>query len=86
MSEEHIMMDILTTEKCLASNTVTAMGEASCDEVHKVYKDIFDKLTKETKEIFAICYNKNWYQLTEEQGTKIEQEITKLCGELNKNN
>ena len=84
MSEEHIMMDVLSTEKCITANTVMAMNEASCDAVYKTYKDIFDKVTKETKEIFTICFNNNWYKLEEAQTTKVEQEVTKLCTELNK--
>ena len=84
MSEEHIMMDILSNEKCITANTVTAMNEASCQEVHKIYKDIFESLSKEVKEIFTICFNNNWYQLEEADTNKIEQEITKLCSQLNK--
>ena len=84
MEEKFIMMDVLATEKCLATNTVIAMHEASSEEIYKLFSNIFTKLSKEVKEIFGICYSNNWYSLEEAQQTKIDQEITKLCGELNK--
>ena len=84
MEEKMIMTDILSTEKEITSHTVTAMHEASSEHIYKLYSDFFDKLSKEVKEIFGICYANNWYKLEAAEQTKIDQEITKLCGELNK--
>ena len=83
MDDKFIMMDVLANEKNMTVNTAIAMNEASCNEVYNVYSDLFNDLTKEVKEIFTICYNNNWYQLEASESTKIKQENTKLCGELN---
>ena len=84
MAEKEIMADILSTEKEIVSHTVTAMHEASSEEIFKLYSGFFDKFSKEVKEIFGISYANNWYTLEAAEQTKIDQEITKLCGELNK--
>ena len=83
MEEKFIMMDILITEKNITANTITALNEASCDEVYNLYFELFNDLTKSVKELFTICYNNNWYQLEAAPKIKVEQEISKLCGELN---
>ena len=84
MTEKEIMMDVLSTEKEITSHTVTAMHEASNEKIYKLYASFFDKFAKEVKEIFGISYANNWYQLEAAEQTKIDQEITKLCSELNK--
>ncbi|MDD2409560.1 MAG: spore coat protein [Bacilli bacterium] len=82
MEDKYIMMDVLSTEKCLTSNTATALNEASCDSIYKAYYNIFEKLSKEAKEVFNLCYNNDWYSLEEAQGTKINKEYDKLNKEL----
>ena len=84
MEDKFIMMDALSTIKCIVANTAIAMNEASSDNIYKVFEDIFYAYSKEAKEIFAICYSNNWYQLEEAGSNKIDQEISKLCTELNK--
>jgi len=84
MSEKFMMMDVLNMEKNMTANTVTALNEASSQEVYDTYYALFKDLTKEVQEIFTICYNNNWYQLEAAPQTKLKQEITKLCNELNK--
>ncbi|MDD3895609.1 MAG: spore coat protein [Bacilli bacterium] len=82
MEDKYIMMDVLSTEKCLTSNTATALNEASSDTIYKTYYSIFEKLSKEAKEVFNLCYNNGWYTLEEAQGTKITKEYDKLNKEL----
>ena len=84
MEDKMIMMDVLATEKQITTNTATAMHEASSELLYKLYSGFFEKLSKEVKEIFALSYAKNWYKLEESPDNKIEQEITKLCSALNK--
>ena len=84
MEEKMIMMDVLNTEKEICSHTVTAMHEASSETIFKLYSGFFDKFAKEVKEIFGLSYKNNWYTLEAAEQTKIDQEITKLCSELNK--
>lgn len=82
MQDKFIMMDCLLNEKDLVDNTAVALNEASCDNIHKIYFDIFEKISKEAKELFNICYNNGWYQLEEAPKTKITKEIDKLSKEL----
>lgn len=82
MKDKYIMMDALLSEKNLTSNTVTALNEASCDTIYKAYHDIFEKLTKEAKDLFNLCYNNGWYTLEEAPATKLTKEYDKLTQEL----
>ncbi|MFA7120681.1 MAG: spore coat protein [Bacilli bacterium] len=82
MEDKYIMMDVLSTEKYLTSNTATALNEASCDPIYKAYYNIFERLSKEAKEVFNLCYNNGWYTLEEAQGTKITKEYDKLNKKL----
>ncbi|NLL02100.1 MAG: spore coat protein [Mollicutes bacterium] len=82
MEDKFIMMDALLTEKNLVHNTATALNEASCDNIYKIYYDIFDKESQEAKELFNLCYNNNWYQLEEAPNTKLTKEYDKLSQEL----
>lgn len=82
MEDKYIMMDALNTEKNLASNTITALNEASCDPLYKTYFEIFETLSKEAKELFNFAYNNGWYTLEEAQTTKIKKEFDKLNTEL----
>lgn len=82
MDYKFIMMDVLTTQKMLVVNTAIALNEASCDQIYKAYNDIFNKVTKEQKDLFAFCYNNGWYQLEEAPSTKLTKEIDKFCQEL----
>ncbi|MDD4706073.1 MAG: spore coat protein [Bacilli bacterium] len=85
MEDKYIMMDVLSTEKCLTSNIATALNEASCDTIYKAYYSIFEKLSKEAKEVFNLCYNNGWYTLEEAPRTKITKESDKLNKELGGN-
>ncbi len=82
MEDKYIMMDILSTEKALVSNTITALNEASSDPIYKTYYNIFEKLSKEAKELFTLSYNNGWYTLEEAPETKITKEYDKLNKEL----
>lgn len=82
MEEKFIMMDVLLTEKNLVDNTAIALNEASCDNIYKAYFNIFEKVSKEAKDLFTLCYNNGWYQLEEAPKTKITKENDKLSKEL----
>ena len=82
MEDKFIMMDALLTEKDLVDNTAVALNEASCDNIYKAYFNIFEKISKEAKDLFNLCYNNDWYQLEEAPKTKLTKETEKLCKEL----
>lgn len=82
MEDKFIMMDVLLNAKYLVDSTAIAVNEASCDNIYKIYFDILEKLSKEAKDVFTICYNNGWYQLEEAPKTKITKEYDKLSKEL----
>lgn len=84
MEDKFMMMDVLATEKSLVVNTAFAMNEASSEHIYNKYSSLFENFSEEVKEIFTICYNNGWYKLEEAQSTKIDQEVTKMLGEINK--
>ena len=83
MKEKYWLMDILATEKCIMTNTATAMNEASSQAIYDLYSSIFTKISKEVKEVWAICYNNDWYKIEEATKTKIKEQITTMSNELN---
>ncbi len=82
MSSKDMMADILESEKNLVVNMATSLNEASCDSLYKKYFPIFQEVSQETKQLFAIAYNKSWYQLEEAPKTKITKEHDKLNKDL----
>lgn len=83
MTDKYMLYDVLETEKNIVVNTSIALNEASCTPIYDTYFEIFDNISKATKILFNLAYNKNWYTLEEATKTKIEQEYNKLEKELN---
>lgn len=84
MKDKDYLMDILEMEKNMAVNMVYAMNEASNDSLYKEFKQMFESISKTTKELFTFAYNENYYSLEQEDKTKINKSIKKLSTELNK--
>ena len=82
MNDKYILYDILETEKNIVVNTAIALNEASCAPIYDTYFEIFDTISKASKVLFNLAYNKNWYTLEEATKTKIKQEHSKLTKEL----
>ena len=82
MEEKYYLQDVLETEKNMTVNMSIALNEASNDELYKKLYKMFDGISKTSKELFTLAYNKNWYTLEKAQKNKIDKEITKLNNEL----
>lgn len=82
MNDKYLLYDILETEKNIVVNTSIALNEASCKPIYDTYFEMFDTISKATKTLFNLAYNKNWYTLEEATKTKIKQEYNKLTKEL----
>ncbi len=78
------LMDILEMEKNMAVNMTYALNEASNDTLYQELLEIFESISRMTKEIFNLAYNKNYYSLTKEDSSKIKDTITNLNNELSK--
>ena len=83
MTAKDMMADILESEKNIVVNMAISLNEASCDTLYKKYYTIFEEISMQTKELFAIAYNKGWYQLEEAPKTKLAKEHDKLQKDLN---
>ena len=82
MNDKYMVYDVLETEKNMVVNTAIALNEASCTPIYDTYYEMFDAISKESKTLFTLAYNKNWYTLEKGTKTKIEQEYDKLSKEL----
>lgn len=82
MNDKYMLYDVLETEKNIVVNTAIALNEASCATIYDTYYEIFDAISKASKTLFNLAYNKNWYTLEQATKTKIQQEYDKLSKEL----
>lgn len=82
--EKYYLFDVLETEKNMVVNMAIALNEASNEDLYRKLYKMFDSISVKTKELFTLAYDKGWYTLEETGVTKIDKEITKLNGELNK--
>ena len=78
MTAKDMMADILESEKNLVVNMAISLNEASCDTLYKKYYTMFEEISMQTKELFAIAYNKGWYQLETAEEDKIEKAYNKF--------
>ncbi len=79
-----MLYDVLETEKNIIVNTAIALNEASCTPIYNTYFEIFNEISKASKKLFNLAYNKNWYTLEESKKNKIQQEYNKISKELSK--
>jgi hypothetical protein len=85
MNDEYFLNDILESEKNMVVNMSIALNEASSNHIYETYYKMFEKLSKETKTLFNIAYNLNYYTLEEAENNKICEEINKLSKKLGDN-
>ena len=79
-----MLYDVLETEKNIIVNTAIALNEASCTPIYNTYFEIFNEISKASKKLFNLAYNKNWYTLEQSKKNKIQQEYNKISKELSK--
>lgn len=84
MTNKQILLDALENEKNMAANMVYALNEASHEKLYNELFNIFEGISESAKELFALAYELNYYELEAEKTTKIEKEVQKLNQELTK--
>lgn len=82
MTDKEILMDVLENEKNMTTNMVYALNEASHEKLYNELFNIFEGVSESAKELFALAYDLNYYQLEAEKKTKIEKTAQKLNQEL----
>lgn len=82
MTDKEFIMDVLSTEKEIVTNTAYALNEASCDTIYNEFFEIFTDVSNNAKNLFTLAFNLGFYQLEEEKETKIKDAIKTLTQEL----
>ncbi|MDE6285124.1 MAG: spore coat protein [Bacilli bacterium] len=84
MTDKEILLDALENEKNMSTNMTYALNEASHEKLYNELFNMFEGINESAKELFAIAYELNYYELEAEKKTKIEKTAQKLNQELTK--
>lgn len=87
LNDRDYLNDILYNEKTITINTITALTEASNENIRKEILNIFDTVKELQAETYELAWNFGWYVLEESPITKIKQkekELTQKLDELSK--
>lgn len=82
MTDKEILLDALENEKTMSANMVYALNEASHEKLYNELFNMFEQINESAKELFAIAYSLDYYQLEAEKSTKLEKSIQMLQNEL----
>lgn len=82
MTDKEILMDALENEKTMSANMVYALNESSHEKLYNELFNMFEQINESAKELFAIAYSLNYYQLEAEKNTKLQKSIQMLTQEL----
>lgn len=83
MNDKDYLLEMLTTEKNISVNLVYALNEASNKNIYDLYFKMFKSINKMTKDIYAECLNKGYYQKNTIAEKKIIDSYNQLFKELN---
>lgn len=82
MDSKFILYDVISSMKNMTVNYSYALNEASSPFLYEEYMNQFTKISKITKDLFYLAYEKGWYTLEASLNSKISKEIKKLKNEL----
>ncbi len=82
MNDRDLIVDLLSSEKAITTNTATALTEASNDKIHNEILDFFDVVKDIQAETYELAWNFGWYSLEEAESTKIKQKKKDLQTKL----
>ncbi len=83
MTEEDILNDIMMCEKNISNNYSIALNEMSNKILYKEILKIFEDTKDIARDIFNYMYSCGYYELTEEDESKIEEAYDKYNEKLN---
>lgn len=86
MNDRDLVVDLLSSEKAITTNTATALTEASNDSLHNEILDFFDTVKDIQAETYELAWNFGWYTLEEAETTKIKQKEKDLQTKLDELN
>lgn len=82
MNDRDLIVDLLSSEKAITTNTAIALTEASNDKLHNIILDFFDTVKDIQAETYEIAWNFGWYTLEESEVSKIKQKEKDLQTKL----
>ncbi len=86
MNDRDLVVDLLSSEKAITTNTATALTEASNDSLHNEILDFFDTVKDIQAETYELAWNFGWYTLEEAETTKVKQKEKDLQTKLDELN
>ncbi len=86
MNDRDLVVDFLSSEKAITSNTAIALTEASNDKLHNEILDFFDTVKDIQAETYELAWNFGWYTLEEAETSKIKQKQKDLQTKLDELN
>ncbi len=82
MNDRDLIVDLLSSEKAITTNTAIALTEVSNDKLHNTILDFFDTVKDIQAETYEIAWNFGWYTLEESEVSKIKQKEKDLQTKL----
>ncbi len=81
LNEKDYITCLLTTLKDMVKNYVIAMTEASNKFLFDCYYESFSNLMMLQRKVYDVMFRKGWYQLEEQEKTKIDTKFQTLLKE-----
>ena len=82
MNDKDYLNAVLELEKNMSNNYSIALSEASNNILYNEFFDMFEDTKDMAREIYDVLFQKGWYQLEEENCTKINEKISAMEEEL----
>ena len=78
MTDKDFLYDILSTEKDITTNTVSAITEASNRKLESMFLEIFDYCEAMQRDIYEMYWSNGWYELESAETKKIKEATKKM--------
>lgn len=78
MNDKDYMNALLSVEKGMAKDYVTAMTEASNEHLHQVYQNMFQAIDNLQRQLFEEMFRMGWYPLEKAEQQKIMEKANML--------
>ena len=82
MNDYNYLYDMLETEKCLATNMVNVLNEASNQILFDKLEMMFREIKQSGRDLFELVFKKGWYILEKAEQKKIDEKTNELQTKL----
>lgn len=81
LNDKDYLNCLLSSLKELEKNYAVVLTEASNEHLYKVYKNIFDNISRLQRDAFELAFTKGWYKLEKADAMALEKEYQCLNNE-----